>query len=270
MIEIAGRQVTLDEVAGQYPHDSVEARVASGMANSGETYQFSSMDQFKFELTLRASIVNAAKELARSGLEFRVFRKSKANPDYWQRTDEGGFRLQSGVKPYDAINDIYKNSSQYGTECATAMVIVYYKALADVLPEELFNRLFSDIYLMDWQHLDPDMGIETIKKPPDYFPGDVRYFKNPDVDPLTPEWQGENTIDLGGGRYYGHGIGITTADTIIDSLNSARVEGSTTSAYLMDQVERPDFKGLYRQYSDYLASQPSAHASGVLRSAYSF
>lgn len=270
MIEIAGKPVELNAVTMQYPHDSLEAKIAGQMFASSEVYQFSSDDQLKFELTLRKNIVNAAKDLSRSGLGFREFRKSKCNPDYWQRTSEGGFQLQSGVKPYDAINDIYKNGSLYGTECATAIVIIFYKALADLLPQELFNKLFSDIYLMDWQHLDPDMGITTTKRPPDYFPGDGRYFKNPDVDPLTPQWQGENVIDLGDGRYYGHGIGITTADSIIDSLNSARVDDSNTPAYLMDQVERPNFKSLYKQYSDYSNRQPGASASYIMNHFWSY
>jgi protein-glutamine gamma-glutamyltransferase len=270
MIVIAGKPMEADAVAGLYPRDSLEGKIANAMFDSSETYKYSSVDQLKFELSLRASIVNAAKDLSRSGIGFRDFRKSKANPDYWQRTSEGGFQLQSGVKPYDAINDIYKNGSLYGTECATAMVIVFYKALADVLPEELFNKMFSDIYLMDWQHLDSDLGISTTKRPADYFPGDSRYFKNPDVDPLTPQWQGENVIDLGGGRYYGHGIGITSANSIIDALNSARVDDSDTPAYLMDQVERPDYKGLYKQYSDYMSRQHATQATIALKTSYSF
>ena len=60
----------------------------------------------------------------------------------------------------------------------------------------------------------------------DYLPGDCRYFNNPDVDPLTPEWQGENAIDLSGGMYYGHGIGIKTADKIIEILNHNRIQDS--------------------------------------------
>jgi protein-glutamine gamma-glutamyltransferase len=261
MIEINGNEIDPKKFAAQFPPNGIEARAIDIMGKSGAKYRYESDAQLKFELELRKNIVNAAKDLSRSGLAFRVFRKSKCNPEFWTRTSDGGFKLLSGVKPSDAMRDIYENGSQYGTECATAMVIVYYKALLDTLPEELFNKLFSDITLMNWQHLDPDLGIVTLDKPPDYFPGDARYVKNPDVDPLTPEWQGENIFDLGGGQYYGHGIGITTTDRIIDALNTARIEGSTRSAFLMTLAERPDFRNLYRKYADFNARGGAQQAS---------
>jgi protein-glutamine gamma-glutamyltransferase len=258
MIEIAGKAFDQGTISSPYPPDSIERRTLEQLSKSQEVYRYDTVEQLKFEMKLRGSIVNAAKELNDSNLAFKVFRKSKANQDFWRRTSEGGFQLQSGMKPSDAINDIYKNSSQYGTECSTAMVIVYYKALLDVLPEPLFNKLFPDIYLMNWTHLDPDLGIVTVDKPAERLPGDGLYFKNPDVDPAHPEWQGENVFDLGGGRYYGHGIGIATADKIIHALNNAREEGADTSAYLMDTAERPNFKALERQYAQYTAGGAAA------------
>jgi protein-glutamine gamma-glutamyltransferase len=62
------------------------------------------------------------------------------------------------------------------------------------------------------------------------------------VNPLTPEWQGENVFDLGGGVYYGHGMGVTRADRILRALDGARKEGATRPAYLMDTVKRQDYK----------------------------
>ncbi len=261
MIDINGAELDLKKIASQYAPNAMEVKIAEAMARSAERYRYDTDAELKFELQLRRSIVNAARDLSRSGLQFRVFRKSKSNPDFWTRNADGGFQLAAGVKPSDAIRDIYDNGRLYGTECATAMVIVYYKALLDVLPEELFNKLFSDITLMNWQHLDPDLGIVTVDNPPDYLPGDARYVRNPDVDPLTPQWQGENVFDLGGGQYYGHGIGITTMDRIIDALNSARREGATKSAYLMDMAERPGFKNLYRKLAEYNARGGAQQAS---------
>lgn len=261
MINIAGKEIDPKTISGQYPPNGAEARIIEELAKSGEAYSYDSEGQLKFELKLRKGIVDASKDLNHSGLAFKTFRKSKCNPEFWQRTNEGGFQLQSGVKPSDAIRDIYDNGSQYGTECSTAMVIVYFKALLDVLPEELFNKLFSDIYLMNWQHLDPDLGIVTVNKPKDYLPGDGRYFDNPDVDPLTPEWQGENAFDLGGGQFYGHGIGVTSADRIIEGLNSARIEGSDKTAYLMETAERPNFRSLYKKYLDYNTAGGTAQST---------
>ena len=102
---------------------------------------------------------------------------------------------------------------------------------------------------MNWQHLDPNMDIEHVRDLTDYLPGDCRYFKNPDVDPLTPEWQGENTIDLGNETYYGHGIGIRTSDKIIDVLNRFRKDDADTSAYLMNAATNPNYKLLAYNYN---------------------
>jgi protein-glutamine gamma-glutamyltransferase len=108
-----------------------------------------------------------------------------------------------------------------------------------------FNRLYSDIYLMNWQHIDRDLAIQDSSSAADQLPGDARYFINPDVNPVTPEWQGENVFYLGNGQYYGHGIGIADADTIIRALNNARKPRATRSAYLLDSVKRQNYAFLY-------------------------
>lgn len=247
MIKISDNEIQSTSIVNQYPVGNIERTILDIMNKSTHVYSYASITQLKFELLLRKNIISSAKLLHKSNFSFKVFRKSKCNPDFWHRSEEGGFLLEHGVKPSAAINNIYSNSSEYGTECATAIVIVYYKALLLTFPEELFNQLFSEIYLMNWQHLDKDLGISSYDSVNDYFPGDCRYFKNPDVDPLTPEWQGENVFDLGNGSYYGHGIGIGNSERIINELNKNRVSDSKTSAYLIDSVNRPNFKYLAKK-----------------------
>lgn len=254
MIEIAGSRINSQDIINEYPPDSIEAKIISILAASDNVYIYTSLDELKFELNMRKNIISASRELNDSNFSFRTFRKSICNPKYWNRTDEGGFLIKSDVTPYDGIKDIYTNSSMYGTECATAIVIVYYKALVNIYPEELFNKLFANIHLMNWHYLDRDLDIGYYEGDIDFLPGDCRYFKNPDVNPLTPEWQGENAIDLGDGTYYGHGIGIGTAEDIIESLNENRKEGSTVSAYLLDSATRPNFKYLSKKYYNFISS----------------
>lgn len=248
MINIANSQMDSNSILNKYAPNSTEYKIASIMASSNEVYRYDSIEQLDFELKVRKNIVNASKDLHKSRFAFKVFRKSKCNEEYWTRTNNGGFLLKEGVKPSDAIKDIYINSSKYGTECSTAIIILYYKALVDSLPEELFNRLFPRIYLMNWMHIDPNFGLTDHMRVVDTIPGDCRYFKNPDVDPITPEWQGENAIYLDNGLYYGHGLGIGTGQKFIDALNKQRIAGSTTSAYLMNSAKRMNFKHLYAIY----------------------
>lgn len=249
MIIIDNKPLDAAALMNDYPEGSIERSVLNKLSSGDDKYTYDSLNALKFELRMRKEIVNAANALNKSNLSFEVFRESKCNPDFWIRQDNGGFELKRGVKPSDAIRDIFRNSSEYGTECATAMQIIYYKALLEIFPEDSFNRLFDDIYLMNWHNLSRELrGTGMMHKVRDYLPGDRRYFANPDVDPKTPEWQGENVIEMGDGLYYGHGIGKYRASVIIDALNENRREDADKEAYLMDSAGRPDFSylsGLY-------------------------
>lgn len=77
-----------------------------------------------------------------------------------------------------------------------------------------------------------------------FLPEDVIYFKNPDFDPEIPYWRGENAVVLEDDMYYGHGVGINTAEQIIDALNQARKAETNQSAYLTKSVARPTFDHL--------------------------
>lgn len=251
MITISGRTITPESIINQYPLNSIQQNIITTMSSSNEIYEYTSLKQLKFELDLRINIINAAKQLNNSKFSFRVFTKSFCNTDFWIRTNEGGFLLKNNVHPNEAIDDIFINGHRYGTECATAMIIIFYKAVLNIYPKELFNTMFSNIHLMNWHYISKNLDIGYYTNEVDYFPGDCRYFKNPDVNPLTPEWQGENTIDLGNGTYYGHGIGIATANKIIIALNNNRKIGSTKSAYLLDSATRPGFKYLASKYNNF-------------------
>lgn len=250
MIQLADGEFNAQALLDTFPAGSAEAEMLNKLINNTHVYQYSSLEELTFEIKLRRNIIDASVDLYRARLAFRTFRESKCNEDFWNRRSDGGFVLRTDVKPSDAINDIYRHTRLYGTECATAIMIVYYKAVLGSYGTELFNRAFQEIILMNWQDMDELMGISTYRKLPDYIPGDCRYFRNPDVNPLTPEWQGENAIDLGNDKYYGHGIGITNAEGIIEALNRNKVEDSQISAYLMDTATRPYFKGLYQYWKN--------------------
>lgn len=251
MISINNIKIQAESEIGTYSPNSLKGQVLHTLFVSEKTYDYKTKEALIFELDLREKIVRAAEKLSGSRFDFEVFKNSKCNPEFWKRTNKGGFLLRPDVSPFIAIKDILVHSNLYATECATAIVIVFYLALAEMFPELLFNKLFSDIYLMDWQYLDKDIGMRSHDNLPDYLAGDCRYFKNPDVDPKTIEWQGENAIQLMNGYYYGHGIGIRTAESMIAALNQHRKPGATRAAYLMDLAIKPGYKYLYREYEKF-------------------
>lgn len=249
MLYVSGVSLDVSTIINEYSENSIERELLNKMAASGEKYQYENINQLKFELNFRKEIVNSAVTLNNSGLSFATFKNSKCNPEYWTRTRNGGFLLKNGVKSGEAINDIFENGEKYATECATAMMIIYFKAMLNVFGIESFDKLIPKIYLMDWDITEPLLReVGAINKTADIFLGDRGYFNNPDFDPSTPEWQGENVIVLPDSKYYGHGIGIASADEIIKALNYRRKEHATKPAYFLDAAGRPDFKKLSDVY----------------------
>ncbi|MEX1028815.1 MAG: protein-glutamine gamma-glutamyltransferase [Paenibacillaceae bacterium] len=201
------------------------------------------MNTIQFERVTRGRVVRAALALNQSGVQFEIFEKSRCNEQYWTRTANGGFLIKASIRPSVAIRDIYTSGPLYAFECATAIVIILYKAVLDYLGELVFDKLFSSLYLRDW-HYDADLRLK-VTEGRTINPGDVVYFRNPDVNPLTPQWQGENAVVLSNHLYYGHGLGIVSGKEIIASLNRFRKPGSDVSAYLTETVVQLDYIYLY-------------------------
>ena len=152
MIEISGSSYQSND---RWPTGSIESTIIRRMNENPTVYTYQSMEELSFELSLRKNIIESAKAMNQSKVKFSLFKNSYSNPKYWELTSVGGFLLRDGVKPSEAIQDIYLNSSLYGFECATAMIIIYYHAVLNVIGESLFNQLFPAIYLYSW-HADSE------------------------------------------------------------------------------------------------------------------
>jgi len=225
----------------------LEREIVRQKQQSRTVYRYDSEAALMFELRMRSATVQASRALNASRPGFTSFQHSRCNERYWNRTEEGGFRLRSGVTPAEGLRDIFQNGREYAFECATAIVIVFYRAILDTSGEAFFNTYFPNLYLYDWHH---DSDLRLIRASgPESFPGDVLYFPNPDHDPRRPEWQGENAVKLADNLYYGHGIGIASAEAIIAALNRTRAPGSTVSAYMSDLIVFPDTEHLRRLMS---------------------
>ena len=236
-----------------------EQMILEKMSANPADFRFASPSSLRFELRMRANILESAAALAQSGAQFSTFANSTCNPAYWTRSPKGAFELRPDVTPADAIRDIFRNGSLYSFECATAMVIVLYRAVIETLGDAVFNDRFANLVLYDW-HYDRDLNLRRID-PASVLPGDVVYFSNPDVNPLTPWWIGENAVDMGNGMYFGHGVGVVPGDEIIRALNRNRVPFSTVSASLSDNVIAPDFRVMESWVNGY--GMPQAASLGL-------
>lgn len=221
---------------------TVERVIIQQMINAPVVYSYPSVRELQFEINARKHIIESAKAMNDSQVEFTTFRYARCNPTYWNLTGAGGFLLRPDVFPADAILDIYRNSSLYAFECATACVIIYYDAILKSIGRTAFNTFFRNLYLYSW-HTDPDLGLNTFSGS-HFLPGDVIYFNNPDFHIQTPWFRGLNAVVLEDGNYFGHGFGIMSAREIIDFLNTQRQPGSNQPAYLASIVTRPSFNSL--------------------------
>lgn len=242
MLYLKGKAVQPNPIIKQWQLPPAQSEIIYRMAQSPDIYAYNNEQQLQFELQARHAIINAAKAMAYSGVQFTDFEHAYCNPAYWILQPNGGFLLKPGVSPADAIRDIFLNGPAYGFECAVAMIIIYYRAMIDMLGDRNFNQLFDHLYLWSW-HQDTDLGLVT-RNYHSFIPGDVVYFNNPDVHPAHIESQGLNAVLLEHEWYYGHGMGIHTAQEIIRKLNALRKPFSFRSAYLMTQATRPNFRYL--------------------------
>ncbi|KHE67983.1 protein-glutamine gamma-glutamyltransferase [Halobacillus sp. BBL2006] len=239
MIQVSGSPFQLSE---SWNLGKTEKAIVKDMQNSPPVYAYPTANLLLFELNVRKNIIQSAREMNESEAVFSSFRNARCNPQYWNLTESGGFSLKPGVLPADAIRDIFKNGDLYAFECATACVIIFYHAALNSIGASVFNSIFQDLYLYSW-HTDSDLGLYTFYSD-HYLPGDVVYFKNPDFSPRTPWFRGLNSVVMGDGEFFSHGVRIKTADQMIETLNKKRIPESNQSAYLTNLVTRPGFERL--------------------------
>lgn len=214
--------------------------IVTKMEKYKEIYQYQTLSHFKFELLFRTKTLQAARELNKSKVQFTTFTYAFCNKRYWDRQSNGGFLLKPNVRPSVAILDVLKNGAQYAFDCSTGIAIVLYLATLYSIGSTRFDLLFNRLFLMDWQ-FDNDLKIWQ-KYGDDFIPGDILHFNNPDVNPKESHWRAENVIFMADDQYYGHGVGIKKADTIITFLNKKRKPNPRIPAYLMNLITRPVYR----------------------------
>jgi protein-glutamine gamma-glutamyltransferase len=196
-----------------------------------------------------AALVGACEDMDKAHHQFALIQDQTFNPSLWAPSGNGAFTLKPGVRPSDAVKDIFNNPGLYQFECATALVIVHYKAMLDLLGPKDFDTVCAKLTMGPWVYestlaanwtVSGQEADATAERQAELRAGDYTYFKNRDVSDagLAAGWQGENVISLGGGKFYGHPFGISTQEHIVDYLNLNRKAGSTITAAMLDLQAR--------------------------------
>ncbi|GGH80794.1 protein-glutamine gamma-glutamyltransferase [Pullulanibacillus pueri] len=251
MLFIQGQPFSVERAQTLAPSTPYSDAIISSMVENPDPFLFAYQDLFKFAVILRSNIVDAAKALSTSHASFETFYRTRGNPSYWTISNEGGLQLRPSVRPSEAIMDISNAGQHYGFECATAMEIVLLTGILKTIGPDGFDQLYANLYLWDWNDV-PHLPLTIEPVTQHGVPGDVRYFKNPDVSPQHMAFQGENVIVLPNEQYYGHGIGIGGKAFMISHLNQARRPGAERSAYLMPRATRIVLPALYASTESFL------------------
>src|SRR3954469_7706084 len=89
---------------------------------------------------MQLSVVKAAKQFEAAGVDFAWHDRPaqpegrfRMNETLWSHGLGGRMRLRAGVKPSDAINDIFAHGDKYAMECATGTMVILYKGMLDRL-----------------------------------------------------------------------------------------------------------------------------------------
>ena len=231
--EVFGKKARLTDKSGG---------ALAGHVDAGDTFEYekdgrwvkTTLGKTRFEQArMNAHIVKAAREMAASGADFSGrSADDRVNQELWWMGYGGKMGVRQNVPSSKAVRDVFENGNKYAFECATGNLLVYYKAILDRIGDEDFDREFPKLRLFRWDIKDDDLlAAEKTGVLDGHWPGDHNYFSNPDFAPENSAWQGENTIYLGKGQYFGHGIGIESGAHILSTLDSLRKDGATRKAY---------------------------------------
>lgn len=198
-------------------------------------------------LKIGTALVSAAEEMAGAKHDFAIVESQNFNSPLWKPMGGGTFAVAENVRPSDAVRDIFQNPHSYKFECATAIMIVHYKAMLELLGPKDFDEACKNLKIGAWERedtLDANWEQEggsnlvaTTESKKKVHAGDYTYFKNFDVSERGEHggWAGENVIALGANAngvqmFYAHPFGIVSGEEIVKHLNEYRKEGSQREA----------------------------------------
>jgi protein-glutamine gamma-glutamyltransferase len=235
------------------------------------------------DVAFRLKVIDAARALATSGAEFSPGSDTDAvNPALWSLSYGGKMTVRkfpkdgSAGSPARALRDIFDNGQMYGFECATAMMVIYHKAILDTVGEEAFDAMFSEprsLAFFRWSIKDADyVAAERMTDgEPGWMPGTHYYYRNPDASDENSAFRGENVIYLGSEKgermFYAHGVVgkegtyLVSEKDLVRSLRMLRKRGAKTEPFREKFSYRIDAPTIEKRAHAALAQKRSRRAS---------
>lgn len=205
-----------------------------------------------------AAVVSACLEMHQAHHEFAIAPRQKFSSEFWRRDGQlshfATFHLKPGAKASAAMNDVFLHPDAYRFECATALVLVYYRAIQKLIGDADFDRIMGDLKIGPWE-FEADLERFLLRSGRGDQPatearaealkfGEYTYTKNWAVSwwGWAKGCQGQNQIRLDQDLYYAHSYELVGQGDIVARENGARVFGAQTSASMTDRQERLDPK----------------------------
>lgn len=205
-----------------------------------------------------AAVVSACLEMHQAHHEFAIAPRQKFSSEFWRRDGQlshfATFHLKPGAKASAAMNDVFLHPDGYRFECATALVLVYYRAIQKLIGDSDFDRIMGDLKIGPWE-FEADLERFLVRSGRGDQPatearsreltfGEYTYTKNWAVSwwGWAKGCQGQNQIRLDEDLYYAHSYELVGQGDIVARENGARVWGAKTSASMTDRQERLDPK----------------------------
>lgn len=145
---VIGRSIVHPYITNEYePFAAEKQQILSIMAGNQEIYSFRTSDELSFDLNLRVNIITSALELFQSGFQFRTFQQSFATLNIGKNVS-WRIRAPSKHTPFHCHTRYFQNGKLYGTECATAMIIIFTKLYYHCMRKKLSTVSLQTFYFI--------------------------------------------------------------------------------------------------------------------------
>jgi protein-glutamine gamma-glutamyltransferase len=203
--------------------------------------EYTSEQRLRDYIKLAQEMVKAAEKVNELGIGFngRV-RAEFTESDNFEVRGAAGIQVKNGKKPSDGIDEIFAKPKKATFDCSSATMLIAHKAMKEVYGAAQYDTKIKRLEI-DGFEVDPDLRARYGHDKVPIRPGDRVLFYNPDA--AQQAWERENTIYLGGGKYFAHGLvdpknrngaKIYTEAKLIELLNGLRRDNATQSAYKDD------------------------------------